>query len=126
MFASHDSNDIQHLGFGGTAMPAYSLNLAGVDGFPTPEEVMNPALDDYTLDDYTKPDTTVPALVWDDGASGDSCTAARFVPEFATDPTLPDVKAGPMPDAVDVQDGIAPNPVIASAVPDAEEINASL
>lgn len=115
-------DDLKNLGFGGTAMPAYSLNLAGADGFPSPEELMHPALDDFTTDMYGEPDRSKPPLDWGDTGPGD--VGMRFMPELAADPSLPDLKAGALPDAVDLPDGLVVPPQIAGDVPSAADLEA--
>src|SRR5690348_85559 len=118
------SHDLENLGFGGTAMPPYSLNLAGADGFPSPEELMHPALDDYKTDLYGVPDQSKPPLDWGDtGRTGSA--GMRFVPEFAPDPSLPDLRAALLPDAVNVPDGLLAPPQIASDIPGAADLQAS-
>jgi hypothetical protein len=116
-------DDLDQLGFGGSAMPRYDLNLAGSSGVPTPEQVsQKPLWDSATLADYGIPDFSTPRL-----KDGDLAGAGiDFIPAFEPDPSLADLRGTPLPFAIAMPDGMQHDLTIARDIPDDEEIARSL
>ncbi len=116
-------DDLEQLGFGGSAMPRYDLNLAGSAGIPTPDQFVQRSLwDNPSPPDFGVPDFSVPPL-----QSGDlSGAGLNFIPAFAPDPSMPDLSTIPYPFGVQMSNGMEVEPVIAQDVPDEAEIERSL
>jgi hypothetical protein len=120
----NNNDDLDQLGFGGSAMPRYDLNLAGSVGIPTPDQVNQKLLWDLIPPDYGTPDFSTPRLQDGDLAGAD---LNLIPPDYSTpDPSLPDLRDIPAPFAVDMPDGMQPSPVIALDIPNDEEIARSL
>ncbi len=120
---SDNSNNLEQLGFGGSAMPRYDLNLAGSSGVPTPDQLtQKPFWNGPVPPDYGTPDFSTPKL--QDGDPADA--GLNVIPEFAPDPGLPDLRDIPAPLAVAMPDGMQPSPIIVQDIPDDEEIARSL
>jgi hypothetical protein len=116
-------DDLEQLGFGGSAMLRYDLNLAGSAGVPTPDQLVLRSLWDGPQPvDYGAPDFSIPAL-----QDGDLAGAGlNVIPAFAPDPTLPDLNAVPQPFAVYMSNEMEVEPVIAQDIPSDAEIDSSL
>jgi hypothetical protein len=115
-------DDLEQLGFGGSAMPRYDLNLAGSAGIPTPNQLVQRSLwDGPQPADYGAPDFSVPTL-----QSADLTEPGLNVTAFTPDPTLPDLSTIPHPFAVHMSNGMEVEPVIAQDMPDNAEVDSSL
>jgi hypothetical protein len=123
MDSMNTADDLEQLGFGGTATPRYDLNLAGSAGIPTPDQLVQRSLwDGPQPADFGTPDFSVPTL-----QNGDMAGAElNFIPAFAPDPTLPDLSTIPRPLAVNMSNRMEVEPVIAQDIPDNAEIERSL
>jgi hypothetical protein len=118
-----NNNDLDQLGFGGSAMPRYDLNLAGGAGVPTPDQLVQRSHWNVPLPpDYGLPDFSTPTLKGNDLADA----GLNLIPEFEPDPSIPDLRAIPQPFAVDMPDGMQSPPMIAQDIPGDEEIARSL
>ena len=88
------------------------LNLAGVDGVPTPDIVARPSQDATPiLPDYGTPDMGTPALAAGD-LTGPGITKRD---EFAPDPALPDLSEYTHPYGLDIMQpsvGMSPDPLV--------------
>ncbi|GHO98415.1 hypothetical protein KSF_084630 [Reticulibacter mediterranei] len=116
-------DDLEQLGFGGSAMSRYDLNLAGSSGIPTPDQLVQRSLWDGPQPvDYGTPDFSVPTL-----QDGDLTGAElNIIPAFTPDPTLPDLSTIPRPFAVNMSNGMEVELVVAQDIPDDSEIDSSL
>jgi len=115
-------DDLEQLGFGGSAMPRYDLNLAGSAGIPTPDQLVQRSLWDNSPPDFGVPDFSVPPL-----QSGDlGEPSLNFIPAFAPDPGMPDLSTIPHPFGVQMSNGMEVESVIAQDIPDESAIEHSL
>jgi hypothetical protein len=112
------NNDLSNLG-AAPNLPLGDLNLAGSHGIPDPQEVFHPTSSSGLIQpDYACPDLTMPKLSGDDPASSSLTVFA----EFAPDPLIPNLAAGPRPFAVDLQnDPASSDPMLVADMPDEED-----
>jgi hypothetical protein len=119
-----DPGDLALLG-SAPDLPLAQLNLAGIDGAPSPQDLAHPDLSmKLNMPDYIEPDMCPVSL-----KAGDLAAAELiFVPEFEPDPDRPDLRAIPVPYAVDQYEYDLMNalPNIADHIPDDAEIQAAL
>jgi hypothetical protein len=100
-------------------LPLGDLNLAGSNGVPDPREVMLARDGGLVQADYGKPDLREPRLSGDDPAS----VPLTFVTEFAPDPLLPDMTAGPQPFALNMyRDPLQRDELLGSDMPEDGDI----
>jgi hypothetical protein len=104
--------------------PLYDLNLAGVDGVPSPQMLATPnSMPTVLLPDFGTQDYDIPTMKPYD-LTGPGIT---YMPEFAADPALPDLEAYAHPYGLDLSSqNMDADPQLAHDVPTAEEIASSL
>lgn len=118
-----DSDALSLLGLD-PAQPLYDLNLAGVQGVPSPQMLAQPtSVPAILLPDFGTQDYDVPAMKPYDLTS----PGITYMPEFAADPALPDLNAYAHPYALDMSmQGMNADPQLAHDVPTQAEVTDSL
>ncbi len=120
--AAH-ADTISHLGLD-PAQPLYDLNLAGVQGVPSPQMLAQPnSVPTLHLPDFGTQDYDIPPMKPYD-LTGPGIT---YMPGFAVDPAFPDLEEYTHPYGLDVsKQGMDTDPQLASDVPTSSEITSSL
>ncbi|GAC1406562.1 MAG: hypothetical protein NVSMB49_26240 [Ktedonobacteraceae bacterium] len=107
------------------SQPFHALNLAGIQGVPSPQALthVDTAQPSLILPDFGTQSYDVPTMKPYDLTS----PGITYIPEFATDPALPDLDDYNHPYGLDLStQGMSPDLQLAHAVPSPSDIASSL